>query len=105
MKKLQQGDVLLKATARIPKTAKAVPPAKRGVVLAEGEVTGHAHVMNPKRCTMFQDTDGTRFLAVLAPVRIRHEEHKCFTVPKGNYKLDIVREVDPFSEEIRSVKD
>jgi len=36
---------------------------------------------------------------------VEHQEHKPVRLDKGIYRVGIVREVDPFSEEIRSVKD
>jgi hypothetical protein len=50
----RQGDVILVHTDINPESVRAVNPIKpiKGrVVLAEGEVTGHAHVMEPKGVT------------------------------------------------------
>jgi len=100
----QQGDVLLQTVNEVPEDAKIVDPQSRGVVLAEGEVTGHAHVMNPKSATMFA-TKTDRFLVTKKASVVTHEEHGNITVPKGVSKIGIVKEYDHFAEEARNVKD
>jgi hypothetical protein len=42
---MRQGDVLVRAVSRIPEGLKAVPLDKGRVILAYGEVTGHAHAI------------------------------------------------------------
>jgi len=102
----QQGDVLLFKEEKIPEDAKPMKPDNRGVVLAEGETTGHYHAITElDTCESFKDSLGNMWLNVLAPVKIRHQEHKQINLPKGKYRVGIVREVDPFAEEIHKVKD
>jgi len=106
-KLIQQGDVLIFTNATLPADAKAVQPVHGRVVLAEGEVTGHAHVADLMRfpgTALFESPSG-RFLQALTDIEIVHEEHKTVRVPKGIHQIRIVKEVDPFTEEIRSVKD
>lgn len=103
--KIQQGDVILNAVTKIPVTAKKVNPTLRGYVLAEGEATGHSHTLEAlDTCEMFSD-GASLFLSLTAPQKIRHEEHKEIELPAGKYKIGIVREVDPFENEIRKVQD
>ncbi len=58
------------------------------VVLAYGEVTGHAHAIADPDATLYA-VPGTddRFLAVMAGsgVTLRHEEHATITLPPGLY--------------------
>ena len=57
---LQQGDVILEAVDSLPQGIVEVPSEMRGLVLARGEHTGHAHCivkhkespMNVKLCKM-----------------------------------------------------
>lgn len=76
---IRQGDVFLEECS-IPQGAVevAVDP-KRGHVLAEGEVTGHAHRV-PSRyarnATTYRTEHDARYMRVTAPVPLRHEEHK-----------------------------
>lgn len=76
---IRQGDVLL-AAAAIPAGAIEQPPDReRGIVLAEGEVTGHAHRI-PHRyaagAQAYRTELDAQYLRVTAPVPLRHEEHK-----------------------------
>lgn len=101
---LQQGDVLLKSVKKIPAGTKKVKRQERGWVLAEGEVTGHAHVID-EDIDLILDEAGTMFMSNDAPVTIKHEEHKHITVPAGNWEIGIVKEYDHFAEESRRVQD
>jgi hypothetical protein len=102
----QQGDVLLYKVSKIPEGATVIPKDKmrRGVVLALGEETGHAHVLHGGGCTLLE-ADGQRFLDVKEDSALVHEEHGPHTVKPGKYRVGRVREVDPFDEAVRSVRD
>jgi hypothetical protein len=100
----QQGDVLLVAVKSIPLSAKPCKPDPRGLVLAEGEATGHAHVVRDAGCALLEVEDKI-YLSAADGATTHHEEHKAVTVPPGVYEVRKVREVDPFNEEVRSVKD
>jgi hypothetical protein len=101
----QQGDVLITEVKEIPATAKPAKRGKRGWVLAEGETHGHAHTLEVIPETTMWNDGTTIFLSLLKPATVKHEEHKHITLPAGKYKIGIVREVDPFENEIRSVRD
>ncbi|WP_395749174.1 hypothetical protein [Prosthecobacter sp.] len=96
----RQGDVFIIATDELPKELKARPP-----VLAEGEVTGHAHrIKAGTRAQVLADASGGLFLDVEdAEATILHEEHGPVTVPRGQYLVRIQREYHP--KEIRRVID
>ncbi len=145
---LRQGDVLLSAVKAIPAGAKPVPRDAGRVVLAYGEVTGHAHAVMEAECELLEETADDRFLRVLgreipaircrntqtggvcwipmgedvssykglveeAPevvegVVLRHEEHRPFVIPQGDYRVGgqgvrTQREYTP--EAIRNVAD
>ncbi len=99
MKYLQQGDVLLKP-CEIPKSAKDI----KTNVLQEGEHTGHAHRLYGDGFTIYQDKD-TKYLRLVEPVMLKHEEHKEISLPAGDYVIGIVREYDHLEEEARNVID
>jgi hypothetical protein len=61
----RQGDVFLERVASIPKGAKPVKRDAGRVVLAYGEVTGHAHAIADKHVTMLEVDEGIRYLDVL----------------------------------------
>lgn len=101
---IQQGDVKI-ISAKIPASAKAKKNHARGVVLAEGETTGHAHVITKTNDAVLLEDNGAMYLRVLRETVVEHEEHKQITVPAGDYSVSIVQEYDHFSEEAKSVRD
>jgi len=104
----QQGDVLLFSVEKIPDECKTMKADHRGWVLAEGEATGHAHTIPmgvDSGSVLFEDEGHNLWLNASKSVTIKHQEHKAVTLPKGKYKIGIVKEVDPFSEEIHKVRD
>ena len=101
--KIQQGDVIIKKCSKIPASAKRVKRSIRGFVLAEGEATGHAHVIIDN--VEVYEADGVLYLKNSEQVSVRHEEHKPVTLSPGIWKVEIVKEYDPFKEEARKVMD
>ena len=101
----RQGDVGLKATA-LPNgsTRKEV---KGRLVLAWGEVTGHAHAFDVATVEAGNvecyEKDGKTYLRVVNPSDLKHEEHAPHTIPPGDYEVFIQREYTP--EAIRNVLD
>ena len=98
-----QGDVFFTKARLIPKGAKRIERLKRGYVIAKGEATGHAHVIEDE--IELYKKDGTLFLRTQREVKVLHEEHLPVTLTKGIWKVGIVREYDPFLEETRRVRD
>ena len=105
MRQLQQGDVLLNQVKRIPNGAEKMKPRARGYVLADGEVTGHAHAIVDVDAVELYEVDGTMYLNVLAPTPLTHEEHGTIDLPVGLFEIGQVVEVDPFEKETRIVRD
>jgi len=107
MKMWQQGDVIGIAVSKIPESAKAVKATSRGLVLAEGEVTGHFHgIAQAPEVDLLKDTDGTLYLSIReGKATLRHQEHGPIQIPVGKYKIGGVVEIDPFENEIRQVAD
>ena len=89
---IRQGDVLLTLVDALPAGAVDATPPDGRVVLAHGEVTGHAHAIY-ERGTQAAPTvrlwsaGVERFLQVLAPVALKHEEHTHALLPPGIYQL------------------
>jgi hypothetical protein len=96
----RQGDVFIIATANLP----ARKRQERRPVLAEGEVTGHAHrLADPSSGQVFA-VGSELYLEVSADsATIVHEEHGPVTLPRGGYEVRIQREYSP--REIRQVVD
>ena len=96
----RQGDVFIVALNHLP-TANRV---ERRHVLAEGEVTGHAHRLGDPASGQVFSVDGELYLDVTAEsASIVHEEHAPITLPRGGYAVRIQREYTP--QEIRRVVD
>ena len=96
----RQGDVLIITTDR-KVSGTEVPRDKGRVILAYGEVTGHAHAIVADEAVLTRDEAlGTRFLQVLAEggVELVHEEHGTITLPRGDYEVWTQVEVTPFGE-------
>ena len=94
----RQGDVFIVSVPKLPKDVSPQRP-----VLAEGEVTGHAHrIKDPATAQVFRGTDGL-FLEVSRETTVIHDEHQPITLPRGAYAIRIQREYHP--KEIRRVVD
>ena len=97
-----QGDVYLFA-AQVPKGANKIGKNRGRYVLAEGEATGHAHVIEED--VAVYEEGGILYIANEITINLRHEEHKEITIPPGQWRVGIVQEYDPFEQEARKVQD
>ena len=106
MKLYRQGDVLIRQVTELPNGSTAVKNEVR-IVLAHGEVTGHAHAVRVEDAVEFSRADAAgavrRFLEVFSAANVVHEEHATIPLPAGIYEIVIQREYHP--ESIRSVQD
>lgn len=120
---LRQGDVQLQPVAALPHGCKELPPEGNRIVLAHGEVTGHAHAIYDHIATpgaadeiaeaaierakskarLWAAPDGSRYLEVTEAVTLRHEEHTAHTLHPGVYHLPTQVEYTP--SELRRVAD
>lgn len=97
------------------------------IILAHGEVTGHAHEVVSETAAgipsaeFFEEPDGRRILLVLAPCVLRHQEHApialdpevpqqwrqgdVYGLPLGNGAWEIRRQREYSPEAIRNVAD
>lgn len=95
----RQGDVLIVAATTIPQAAKPVPRDGGRIVLAYGEVTGHAHAIHDQHAQLLALTESEvddRFLRIVdAEARLVHEEHDTITLPPGDYVVRRQREYAP----------
>ena len=90
----RQGDVLVREVTEIPTGLKKVPLDKGRVILAYGEVTGHAHAVLGDVEFLAADLKEMqdRFLRVEQEAQIVHEEHSTITLPPGLYEVVRQRE-------------
>lgn len=102
----RQGDVLIVPVKSLPKKLDAVDREQGRVILAHGEVTGHAHAITDQKAALFRDPKlAAIFMNVSgdAPVALEHEEHATIHIPPGNYRVIRQREYSP--EAVREVAD
>ncbi len=106
--KLQQGDVLLLAVSALPANCRPASKDARGIVLAEGEFTGHFHGIAAQRgVALMEAPNGLRFLVneSESPIEVTHQEHKPVVIPPGIFQVGQVREKDWFQDMVRTVRD
>lgn len=102
---LRQGDVGLVRVDSIPKNTVAVARDKGRIILAYGEVTGHAHAILDTAAELVRTADtNERFLKIMATCELQHEEHATITLPPGNYR--VIQQVEYVPAELpRAVMD
>jgi hypothetical protein len=106
----RQGDILIRRIDKIPLRRRRVDEGEtQRIVLAYGEITGHAHVIEARpdeariRHGVVEREERT-FLEVLAPsVRLEHDEHAVIEIPAGEY--EIVRQREYTGERPQRVAD
>jgi hypothetical protein len=99
-----QGDLLIEHVDDTQPSGTLAQRAGDVTVLAEGELTGHRHVIHD-RVTMFRDEALARdipadlyvaHLQIEAPfARVEHNEHDTITLTKGTYRVSRQREMGP----------
>lgn len=99
---LRQGDVALIPVNEIPKAAKIGKRDGGRIVLAYGEVTGHAHAILDKAVKVYEH-EGTRYIRVPRAAKLQHEEHGAIALAPGDYEVRLQREY--VEKEIRRVAD
>lgn len=78
--------------------------AKR-IVLGEGEIIGHKHILESKKDIEFsQNETGIEFMLSTMGI-LTHDEHAKMVFPKGRYKSFNQVEWNPFSNEAQRVFD
>jgi hypothetical protein len=102
-KTYRQGDVLLIETTE---TARGKDAREKGrIILAHGEMTGHAHEIEANPEVAFEEVNAARILRVMGrkPAILRHQEHSPIKIKPGTYVTRRQSEYAP--EEIRNVAD
>lgn len=123
-KQARQGDVFIRKITKLPTNATTEIPRERGaVILAHGEVTGHAHAISDKHVAHFRVTEKTpsalredvklRADGQVAPITylkvtdepcvLKHDEHDPIVIQPGVYEVRRQREY--VRGQIRNVAD
>jgi len=100
MQKYRHGDLSFHPS-KLEKGMKKI--ASNRYVLAEGETTGHCHVIEGK-VDVYEDAGGLVIKANGKTV-LTHPEHKTIEFPKGTYRMKQEREMDWFANVERKVID
>lgn len=105
MQQIQQGDVIARRVDAVPEHARKVAPRGGRYVIAEGEVTGHAHAIEvAPGITLYEDSEGM-YLEVAEEAVQTHEEHGPVTYGPGVWQIGGVREKDWLADAVRPVVD
>jgi hypothetical protein len=102
----RQGDVLIERVASFPENLTPIARERGRLILAHGEVTGHAHAIAARNADLYSavDSGDVTFLEIReAAVALKHDEHATITLLPGKYAVRRQREYSP--EEIRRVAD
>lgn len=99
----QHGDVLGRRLKTLPAGKQEIVSRGR-CVLAEGEHTGHAHVVEDDEAELIKI--GERILLKLGrAATVIHQEHKPIHLAPGIWEVGQVREHDYFAQMVRPVLD
>ena len=107
---VRHGDLVFTPLKEIPQTLKDVLH-KNNFLLAEGEYTGHKHVItveNPDNMKIYTDTSDPErhfILQLKSVATVTHKEHKPIEIPMGIYKMKFEREYDYFLQNVKTVQD
>lgn len=106
-RQFRQGDVFLEEAKDVVEgNLVKVAPDNGRVILAYGEVTGHAHAIDFHDAVLFE-VPGTkpprRMLKVVKETSLLHEEHGPIQLSPGWFEVKLQREYTP--EAIRNVAD
>lgn len=92
---VRQGDVLLLPVGAIPGTAKKGERDKGRIVLAYGEISGHAHAITEEAVQLLEH-EGARYLRVPEKgASLKHEEHREIALAPGEYRIVTQKEYTP----------
>ena len=99
----QQGDVILKKITSLPAGEQKII-ARKKLVLAEGETTGHFHGIEESESELIQI--GDKIILNLAKAStLTHQEHNPIQLEAGMWEVGRVQEYDYFSKMVRQVQD
>jgi hypothetical protein len=114
----RQGDVFLERISDAIKAGKVIAREAGRIVLAHGEATGHAHVVENDDAVMYELEDKTsvgngvwnRLLRALKGATLRHDcpgqaapDHGAIPLPPGEY--EVIQQLTYTPEAIRVVAD
>jgi len=91
----RQGDVLLVKVDSLPVKKNKIEREGGRIILAHGEVTGHAHAISHSGAQFWLSQvpgDRSSYLELSESTELQHEEHACITLEPGFYQVVRQRE-------------
>ena len=96
----RHGDILVAPVQEVPADARPL----QHLVLAEGELTGHAHRISERDAAiLFEASDGLFLRVTAQQATLAHQEHGPISLPRGEYRVWRQREYSP--QAIRVIRD
>lgn len=104
------GEAMIFPISKIPSDAKGIKASNESFhIIADSESTGNHHVIDSKKnVEFFVGKDGVMYMNAKEPTSVycvHADRHSPIEIPAGTYEFGIQQEYDPFSEEIRKVRD
>jgi hypothetical protein len=96
MNTIRQGDVLFVRVNELPDGAQTQARRNERIVIAEGEATGHTHVIETDGAVQYRHPALKQQWIVVksAPVTVIHEEHQPVTLTPGIWMVPFQVNVD-----------
>ena len=97
LKQYRQGDLLLAEIDQPSRTGKPINPEDGRIILARGELSGHAHAIQEGdgNAKFFEGEGDRRYLLMIEIGRLEHEEHGAIVIEPGWYEVHRQKEYDP----------
>lgn len=89
----RHGDVIIREVEKIP--TGAIEQKTEKIILAYGEVTGHAHRISEGVGHLFNFDDKTYLKITSERAALTHEEHKRIDLPQGDFEIIIQKDYEP----------
>lgn len=101
----RQGDVLIMRVTNLPGDAIAQKrDESERIILAHGELTGHAHAIHDRGARLLETAARAVFLEITdETASLVHEEHSTVSIPPGIYR--VLKQTEYSPEALRSVAD
>ena len=86
----RHGDLLIQEIFSVPSFAKPISTN----IIAEGEKTGHNHVLNGSH-QIYETADNHKYFKAKQELKLEHPEHNTLIIPKGIYTVIHERSFNP----------
>lgn len=101
------GEAMVFASS-IPSDATPIQVDGPYLVIADSETTGNHHVIDAVPGVSFLEHQGRRFMRASVPTKVRclhKQRHDDVVISPGDYEFGTQQEYDPFTANMRAVRD